>query len=113
LNSPRNKKVSDKDEEKIITHILCSKRFLRIVLQFVLTFGNCKKEDALGSSVIAGDETWCLQYDPPTKRQIEEPRDTKSPASNKPLTKPSKTKTMMISIIDCRGAMNKKFVPQD
>ena len=56
-----------------------------------------RKDDTFRSSIIAGDETRCVQYDPPTKRQSEEPRDKNSPASKKPLTLPSITKTKMIA----------------
>jgi hypothetical protein len=71
-----------------------------------------KKDDTFRSSIIAGDETRCLQYDPPTKRQIEEPRDKNSPTFKKTLTLPSKTGTTMIAFFDCRGEVHKKFVPQ-
>ena len=71
-----------------------------------------RKDETFRSSIIAGNEARCLQYDPPTKRQIEEPRDKNSPASKKPLTLLSKTKTAMIAFFDCRCVVHKKFVPQ-
>jgi len=55
-----------------------------------------RKDDTFRYSIISGDETRCLQYDPPTKRQREELRDKNPLASKKPLILPSKTKTTII-----------------
>jgi histone-lysine N-methyltransferase SETMAR len=61
-----------------------------------------------------GDESWCFQYDPQTKRQSAEQRSTGTPPSKKVRRQPSTTKTMIIFFFffDTRGIVLHEFVPQ-
>jgi hypothetical protein len=63
------------------------------------------KEDTFYSSIITGDEKWCLQYDPQTKTQSAEWRGTSLTASKTA----SKIKTKLTVFFDCRG---KEFVSE-
>ena len=77
--------------------------------EFLETTG---KDDTCCSSIIAADETWCLQCDPQTKRQSVEWKGTNSLVSKKPRAQSSKRKTILIAFFDCRGVVHKEFVPQ-
>ncbi|UYV73796.1 hypothetical protein LAZ67_11000937 [Cordylochernes scorpioides] len=62
-------------------------------------------------SIVTGDETWCFQYDPKTKRQSAEWKSKNSPQAKKTRKVPSKIKTMLITFFDSRGIIHKEFVP--
>ena len=61
------------------------------------------------NKIIKGDETWCLAYDPETKRQRSEWVGETSP-------RPKKLKfqrlAMMIIFFDSQGAVDKEFIPK-
>lgn len=61
--------------------------------------------------VVAGDESWCYEYDPSTKRQTSEWVGKNSPRSSKVRSVKSKTKTMLIVFFDARGIIHREFVP--
>jgi hypothetical protein len=54
-------------------------------------------------SIVTGDETWCFQYDPKTKRQSAEWKSSNSPQAKKTRRVPSKIKTMLITFFDSKG----------
>jgi hypothetical protein len=56
------------------------------------------------------DDTFCPSI---LVGQGTEWRGTNSPASKKPCVQPLKTKTMLITFFDCKGAVHKEFVLQD
>ena len=62
--------------------------------------------------IVAGDESWCYEYNPSTKRQScewvspGEPRGTKVRASK------SKVKTMVVVFFDAQGLIHHEFVPE-
>jgi len=62
-------------------------------------------------SIVTGDETWCFQYDPTTKRQSAEWKSRNSPPAQKTRKTPSKIKAMLITFFDCKGIIHKEFVP--
>jgi [histone H3]-lysine36 N-dimethyltransferase SETMAR len=62
-------------------------------------------------SIVTGDETWCFQYDPKTKRQSAEWKTKNSPQAKKLRKVPSKIKTMLITFFDSKGIIHKEFVP--
>lgn len=62
-------------------------------------------------SIVTGDETWCFQYDPKTKRQSAEWKSSNSPQAKKTRKVPSKIKTMLIAFFDSKGIIHKEFVP--
>jgi len=62
-------------------------------------------------SIVTGDETWCFQYDPETKRQSAEWKSKNSPQTKKTRKVPSKIKTMLITFFDSKGIIHKEFVP--
>lgn len=65
-----------------------------------------KNEEAFGR-VITGDETWCLQYDPETKRR----RKTKdSPRPKNARTSRSPFKTMLVCFFDRKGIVHYEFI---
>jgi hypothetical protein len=59
-----------------------------------------------------GDEWWCFQYDPQTKRQSAEWRSTGTPPSKKVRWQPSTTKTTIIVFFDASGIVHHELVPQ-
>lgn len=63
------------------------------------------------SNIITGDETWCFQYDPSTKRQSAEWRLSEENRPTKVRATKSKVKTMLIAFFDSRGIVHKEFVP--
>lgn len=62
-------------------------------------------------SIVTGDESWCYQYDPETKRQSMEWRSSTSPRKQKFRFEKSKTKVMLITFFDSTGIIHKEFVP--
>jgi len=70
------------------------------------------REPKFFSRVITGDESWILEYDPETKRQIREWHTANSPRPKKARMSKSKIKSMLISFFfDSRGIVHKEFVP--
>ena len=63
-------------------------------------------------TIVAGDETWCFEYETLTKKQsavLKCPED--SPPRKVRLQK-SKVKTMLITFFDSEGMIHKEFVPE-
>jgi len=108
LTGPLNKRKvcsrfvphSLRDEEKE-RRMLCSRE--------IIDMADCDSDFL--NSIVAGDESWCYEYDPSTKRQTcewispGEARGTKVRASK------SKVKTMLIAFFDARGIIHHEFVP--
>ena len=59
---------------------------------------------------ITGDESWILEYDPETKRQIREWHTANSPCPKKVRMSKSKIKSMLICVFDSQGIVHKEFV---
>jgi hypothetical protein len=64
------------------------------------------------NKIITGDETWCLAYDPETKRQSSEWVGETSPRPKKLKFQKSRIKTMLIIFFDSQGVVHKEFVPE-
>lgn len=62
-------------------------------------------------NVITGDETWCFEYDPETKRQSTEWHTKNSPRPKKAKMNKSRIKSMLICFFDRRGVVHREFVP--
>ncbi|GFS75736.1 HTH_48 domain-containing protein [Nephila pilipes] len=63
-------------------------------------------------TIVTGDESWCLEYDPETKRQSSE---WTSPGKGRPMkvrASKSKTKTMLLLFFDSRGIIHHEFLRQ-
>jgi len=60
---------------------------------------------------VTGDETWCFQYEPETKRQSAEWKAPDEPKPKQPRLEKSKVKTMLICFYDSKGIVHKEFVP--
>ncbi|XP_043285125.1 histone-lysine N-methyltransferase SETMAR-like [Venturia canescens] len=63
------------------------------------------------NKIVTGDETWCFQYDPTTKRQSAEWRSQEEGRPLKVRATKSKIKTMFISFFDSHGIIHSEFVP--
>jgi len=62
-------------------------------------------------SIVTGDETWCFQYDPETKRQSAEWKHPNEEKPTKSRLEKSKVKTMLICFYDSEGILHKEFLP--
>ena len=62
--------------------------------------------------VITGDETWCFQYDPETKRQSMQWKTQNSPRPKKARMSRSEVKTMLVCFFDHKGIVHYEFVKQ-
>ncbi|KFM57786.1 hypothetical protein X975_14595, partial [Stegodyphus mimosarum] len=60
-------------------------------------------------SIVTGDESWCYQHNPETKRQNTEWRSLSSPKQKKNLI--SKVKVMLIAFFDSERLIHHEFVP--
>ncbi|GFU29414.1 histone-lysine N-methyltransferase SETMAR [Nephila pilipes] len=63
-------------------------------------------------TIVTGDESWCLEYDPETKCQSSE---WTSPGKGRPMkvrASKSKTKTMLLVFFDSRGIIHHEFLRQ-
>ena len=63
-------------------------------------------------SIVTGDETWCFEYDPETKRQSAEWKHPSEPDPKKSRREKSKVKTHLICFYDSKEIIHKEFVPQ-
>ena len=70
-----------------------------------------RREPLFLTTIVKGDETWCYQYDPETKRQSMAWYSPSSPRPSKSRLQKSKVKTMLISFFDSHGIIHKEFVP--
>jgi len=60
---------------------------------------------------VTGDEKWCFQNDPETKRQSAEWKAPDEPKPKKSRLEKSKVKTMLICFYDSKGIVHKEFFP--
>jgi transposase len=72
----------------------------------------CDQNPSFLRSIVTGDETWCYQYDPQSKRQSMEWRSPSSPRPKNSRLLKSKIKTMLIAFFDINGIIHKEFVPE-
>lgn len=72
---------------------------------------NADADLAFLDSIVTGDESWCYQYDPETKRQSTEWRSPSSPKQKKFRFQKSKIKVMLIAFFDSEGLIHHEFVP--
>ena len=61
---------------------------------------------------MVGDETWCFQYEPLTKRQSAVWKSPEDSPPRKVRQQKSKVKTMLITFFDSEGMIHKEFVPK-
>ena len=72
------------------------------------------REPELFSRVNTGDESWILEYDPKTKRQIREWHTANSPCPKKARKRKSKSKLMLISFcLTVIGLLTRNLCHQD
>lgn len=63
-------------------------------------------------SIVTGDESWCFEYDPSTKRQSSEWITPGTPKPKKVRSVKSKIKTMLIAFFDSDGIIHHEFLPK-
>jgi hypothetical protein len=63
-------------------------------------------------SIITGNETWCFQYEPLTKRQSTAWLSPKKPKPKRVRMQKSRVKTLMTVFFDSKGIVHKEFVLQ-
>ena len=71
----------------------------------------CHQDSSFLTTIVTGDETWCYQFDPETKRQSMAWCSPSSPRPTKSRLQKSKVKTMLIAFFDNDGIIHKEFVP--
>jgi len=71
----------------------------------------CGRDPSFLQTIVTGDETWCYQFDPESKRQSMEWRSPSSPRHKKSRLQKSKVKTMLIAFFDSDSIIHKEFVP--
>ena len=62
--------------------------------------------------VITGDEMWCFQYDPETKRQSMQWKTQNSPRAKKSRLSRSQVKTKLVCFFDHKGIVHYEFTAQ-
>lgn len=72
---------------------------------------NSERDPQWLKSIVTGDETWCFQYDPETKRQSAEWRRPDEGNPSKLQRQKSKIKTMLLCFYDSKGIIHKEFMP--
>ncbi|GFT02224.1 histone-lysine N-methyltransferase SETMAR, partial [Nephila pilipes] len=63
-------------------------------------------------TIVTGDESWCLEYDPETERQSSEWTSSGKGRPKKVRASKSKTKTMLLVFFDSRGIIHHEFLLQ-
>jgi len=71
----------------------------------------CDKDPSFLRTIVTGDETWCYQFDPESKRQSMEWRSLSSPQPKNSRLQKSKVKTVLIAFFNSDGIIHKEFVP--
>jgi len=62
-------------------------------------------------TIVTGDETWCFQYDPETKRQSAEWKLPEEAKPQKCRLEKSKVKILLVYFYDYKGIVHKEFIP--
>ena len=70
-----------------------------------------RKDENFLYNIVTGDETWCFQHEPETKRQSAEWKTPDEPPPKKSRLEKSKIKSMLICFYDSKGIVHKEFVP--
>lgn len=63
-------------------------------------------------SIVTGDETWCFQYEPSTKRDSSEWVGAGDPRPKKSRLQQSRVKTLLTVFFDSKGIIHQEFTPQ-
>lgn len=71
----------------------------------------CDRNPQVLETIITGDESWCYQYDPETKRQSMAWCSTSSPPPKKSRLTKYRIKTLLIVFFDSKGLIHFEFVP--
>ncbi|KAJ4431362.1 hypothetical protein ANN_19959 [Periplaneta americana] len=71
----------------------------------------CDQDPLLLKTIVTGDETWCYQFDPESKRQSMSWCSPTTPRPKKNRLQKSKVKTLLIAFFDNNGIIHKAFVP--
>ncbi|GBN00081.1 hypothetical protein AVEN_69855-1 [Araneus ventricosus] len=72
----------------------------------------CDRNPQFLETIVTGDESWCYQYDPETKRQsMEWCSSSSSPPPKKYRLTKSRIKTLLIAVFDSKGFIHHEFVP--
>jgi len=72
-----------------------------------------EREPEFFSRVITGDESWILEYDPETERQIRKCNTVNSTCPKKVRMSKSKIKLMLICFFDSQGIIHKELCHRD
>ncbi|XP_054737795.1 histone-lysine N-methyltransferase SETMAR-like [Anastrepha obliqua] len=76
------------------------------------TISTAENDPGFLDSIITGDETWCFEYDPETKRQSAEWKTKGEPKAKKLRFQKSRIKTMLITLYDSKCIVHKEFVAE-
>ena len=71
----------------------------------------CDQDPMLLENIVMGDETWCYQFNPESKRQSMAWCSLTFPRPKKICLQNSKVKTLLIVFFDNKGILSKEFVP--
>lgn len=96
---------------RFVPHKLTDDQKLRRIQHSKDIIKESKKDRNFLYNIVTGDETWCFQYDPETKRQSAEWKHPDEPNPKKSRLEKSKVKTMLICFYDSKGIIHKEFVP--
>ena len=98
------RKISAKMVPWILTHDQKQRR--------LHTSSDLLRNSQLFDRVITGDETWCLQCDPKTKRQSMQWKTQNSPRPKKARVFRSQVKTMLVCFFNHKGIVHYEFIAQ-
>jgi hypothetical protein len=70
-----------------------------------------EREPEFFNSVITGEESWIVEYNPETKHQSQQWHTANSPCPKKARMSKSKVKSMLIFFFNSEGIVHKEFVP--
>jgi len=70
-----------------------------------------RRNKSFSNSIVAEDETWCVCYDPTTKRQSAEWKSPASSKGKKVLLQKSKVKTILLCFYNSEGNYSPRVCP--
>jgi len=99
-----------KVNSKFVPHQLKDEQKMKRMEHCQCIIKEARKDENFLKTIVTGDETWCFQYDPETKRQSAEWRPHGEGNPKKSRFEKSRIKSMLIVFYDSKGIIHKEFV---
>lgn len=104
----KRKKVNS----RFVPHLITDEQKLARMQHCIDMQNRADNDPTFMKTIVTGDETWCYQYDPLTKRQSAEWLEDGDPKPKKCRMQKSRVKTLLTVFFDSRGIIHQEFTPE-